>query len=119
MISSRRRLALVTPLIAFTFASVLSAGTMAPDAPLPILVLKGHTRDLANAAFSPDGKKVVTASSDGTARIWDSATGAVLATLSGHEEAVRSAAFSPDGARVVTASRDGSARIWDATTGAE
>ena len=54
MISSRRRLALVTLLLALTvwFATGLSAGTMAPDAPQPIRVLKGHTRDLANAAFA-------------------------------------------------------------------
>ena len=55
----------------------------ADEGPAPALVLKGHTADLAGAAFSPDGTKVVTASSDHTARIWDAKTGAVLAVLAG------------------------------------
>jgi WD40 repeat protein len=70
------------------------------------------------AVFSPDGSRIVTASFDNTARLWDAATGAALATLSGHTDRVYSAAFSPDGSRVVTASADHTARVWDATTGA-
>jgi len=64
------------------------------------------------AAFSPDGARVVTASSDETARLWDAGTGAEIAVLGGHVNGVRSAAFSPDGARVVTASMDQRARLW-------
>jgi hypothetical protein len=59
----------------------------------------------------------VTASSDGTARVWDAATGNPLGIPLKHEQVVWSAAFSPDGARVVTASSDGTARVWDAATG--
>ena len=80
--------------------------------------LKGRGGSILSAAFSPDGARIVTASSDKTARIWDARTGALLKVLEGHGEIVRSAAFSPDGARVVTASKDASARIWDARTGA-
>ena len=59
-----------------------------------------------SAAFSPDGKRIVTASGDKTARIWDAATGQPIGEpLKGHEDAVYSAAFSPDGKRIVTASR--------------
>ena len=71
-----------------------------------------------SAAFSPDGARVVTASRDYTARLWDVPTGASLAVLQGHPQTVASAAFSPDGARVVTASWDNTARLWDVTTGA-
>jgi WD40 repeat protein len=60
----------------------------------------------------------VTASHDGTARIWDARTGRQLAILEGHFRGVRSAAFSPDGSRIVTASFDGTARIWDAAAAA-
>ena len=71
-----------------------------------------------SAAFSPDGKRIVTASQDKTARIWDAATGKPIGEpLKGHEDAVMSAAFSPDGKRIVTASQDKTARIWDAATG--
>ena len=69
-----------------------------------------------SAAFSPDGRRIVTASEDQTARIWDAATAKLLAVLSGHDDAVARAAFSPDGRRIVTASRDQTARIWDAAT---
>ena len=67
------------------------------------------------------GRRNVSASWDGTARIWDAATGQEVRTLSGHgchsdnyQCHVNSAAYSPDGAQVVTASDDHSARIWDA-----
>ena len=70
------------------------------------------------AAFSPDGKQVLTASSDNTARLWDTASGAALVTYKGHERSVVSAAFSPDGKQVLTASSDNTARLWDAASGA-
>ena len=82
------------------------------------LALSGHTKALFSAAFSPDGNRVVTASADNTARLWDAKTGAALATLSGHTAGVINAVFSPDGSRVVTASYDNTARLWDAKTGA-
>jgi hypothetical protein len=66
-----------------------------------------------SASFSPDGQRIVTASHDMTARIWDAATGKSIAALEGHIRAVHSAAFSPDGQRIVTASEDNTAHIWD------
>ena len=77
----------------------------------------GHDDRTNSAAFSPDGKRVVTASADKTARIWDAATGQPIGELRGHDDVVTSAAFSPDGKRIVTASADRTARIWDAETG--
>ncbi|MCP4304288.1 MAG: TIR domain-containing protein, partial [bacterium] len=82
--------------------------------------LTGHEDGLHSAAFSPDGTRVVTASGDNTARVWDAATGAETVVLTGHDGPVWSAAFSPDGTRVVTASSDdNTARVWDVATGAE
>jgi len=72
---------------------------------------------VVSAAFSPDGSRIVTASYDNTARLWDAKTGAALTTLSGHTDHLDGAAFSPDSNRVVTASWDGTARIWDVKTG--
>jgi WD40 repeat protein len=73
---------------------------------------------VCSAAFSPDGKRIVTASEDKTARVWDAATGQPIGEpLYGHEDFVTSAAFSPDGARIVTASSDNTARVWDAASG--
>ena len=71
-----------------------------------------------DGAFSPDGKQVVTASDDRTARVFDAQTGAALTVLAGHGDRVSGAAFSPDGQSVITASDDGTARLWNARTGA-
>ena len=76
------------------------------------------TRGKAHAAaFSPDGTRLVTASEDGTARVWDAATGRPITPPFQHAEGVAWAAFSPDGTRVVTASEDRTAQVWDATDG--
>jgi WD40 repeat protein len=75
-----------------------------------------------SAAFGPDGKRIVTASDDNTARVWDAATGEEIAVPRGHVAVLGrmgilfSAAFSPDGKRIVRASEDKTARIWDAAT---
>jgi WD40 repeat protein len=69
-----------------------------------------HTHTVASAVYSPDGKYVLTASLDNTARLWKS-DGTPAATLR-HDAAVLGAVFSPDGDRILTASRDGTARQW-------
>ena len=60
---------------------------------------------------------VLTASDDGTAKLWSAETGDCLRTFSGHGRFVKSAAFSADGASVLTASSDGTAKLWSAETG--
>jgi hypothetical protein len=60
------------------------------------LSLRGHDDLVRGAAFSPDGTRIVTASDDRTARIWDAATGAEITALRGHEDGVYSIAFSPN-----------------------
>ena len=61
--------------------------------------------------------RIITASEDTTARVWDAESGKPLASLQGHTAAVGSAAFSPDGKRIITASEDTTARVWDADSG--
>jgi WD40 repeat protein/Flp pilus assembly protein TadD len=68
-------------------------------------------------AFSPDGKTILTASWDGIARLWDTATGQPTGRPLHHQNSITSVAFSPDGKSILTASEDGTARLWDAAIG--
>ena len=74
--------------------------------------LKGHQGSVNSASFSPDGKQIVTASDDNTAKVWDT-SGKMIADLKGHQGSVYSASFSPDGKQIVTASSDNTAKVWD------
>jgi WD40 repeat protein len=73
--------------------------------------LEGHADRVYGAVFAPDGR-ILTASADKTARLWDR-DGKPLATLQGHTGEVWSAVFAPDGRRILTASDDSTARLWD------
>ena len=72
----------------------------------------GHQGQVLDVAIGPGGTEVATASTDGTARIWDAVAGVLRAPLFGHTNFVRTVDFSPDGQSVVTASVDGTARTW-------
>ena len=104
------------PLLGYRGGTVQAELVGAASASRALAVLRGGGSIVANAAFSPDGTRIVTALGDRTVRIWDVKTQRQIAVLRGHGGAVESAAFSPDGRRIVTASQDGTARIWDART---
>ena len=76
----------------------------------------GHTQQVLDAEFSPDAARVITASADKTARLWDAANAKQVFILRGHRAAVNSASISPTGIRAVTASADMTARLWDVET---
>ncbi len=81
------------------------------------IVLGGHHSEINSAVFSLDGSRIVTASSDGVARVWEAASGRELTKLHGHRGLVSFASFSPDGTNIITASFDKTARLWDAVSG--
>lgn len=84
-----------------------------------ILTLNKHTNTVQAVAFSPDGSRAATASSDGTAIIWDAKTGAELTRFTGHTGIVNSLAFFSDGTRCITGSADNTARVWNTADGTQ
>ena len=76
-------------------------------------------KSVNDVAYSPDGKRLVTAGDDQTARIWSVADGKLLQTFQGHEARVTHARFMPDATRLVTGSVAGKTKLWDPDTGQE
>jgi WD40 repeat protein len=69
--------------------------------------------------FSPDRKRLASASEDRTVRVWDLDSGQCVLTLKGHTGRVRCVAFSPDGKRLASIAFDRTVKLWDTTTGQE
>ena len=92
------------------------AGAEIRDASGRLLVAL-DTGPLRDAAFSPDGARVATASRDRTARIWDVGSGRLLAALAPHDDEIGRVWFAPDGARVVTTEQMQAVRVWDSGSG--
>ena len=81
-------------------------------------VFSGHESAVNCVTYSPDGRRIVSGSDDGTIRVWNPENGAELSILHGHEGAVTSVVYSPDGQRIASADCRAS-RLWDAETAAE
>ena len=81
-----------------------------------IAKIYGHTRDVISAHFSPDGKHVVSASTDGIIRIWDTTNGLCVKTLERQYENFNFAEYTPDGRFIITTSDNGRACLWDVET---
>lgn len=81
-------------------------------------VFSGHSGRVTSASFSPDGKLLVTASIDGTVRVWDISTGGVLCEFKAGDNKFSTAHFSGDGQLVKATSGDGEVFVWDVHTGA-
>jgi len=82
-----------------------------------VFPLKGHHGPVLSAAFSPDGERLVSGSSDKTAKVWDMRTGQQILDLKGHTLAVNRVAFSPDGKRVFARDLKGKVLAWSAADG--
>ena len=76
----------------------------------------GHEGFVNSMTFSPDSHRILTAADDGTVRVWDAASGALLHDLVGHANRVLCATYSPDGQRIASGGFDDNVRIWNAQT---
>ena len=80
---------------------------------LPELVLPtGHSNGILNASYSKDGKYIMTASMDKTARIWDAYSGKLLSILNGHTDYVNNIRATDDSRLAITASNDNTIKVW-------
>ncbi len=109
--------ALHLALKAWALAHTEEARVSVGHAAVSYLQLNGHTAQLNSSAFSRDGMRVVTASYDGTARVWDTTTGRQISELRGHKGVTLKAVFAVGDSRVATVGEDRTARIWDTATG--
>ena len=76
-----------------------------------------HTNAITSLAVTPNGQRLVTASGDGTARLWDLATGQCLKVFKEDTDWVHAVAVTPDGQWLITGCSDKTARLWDLETG--
>jgi len=84
-----------------------------------IRVFAAHTKRITACAVSADGSFFVSASEDGTVKVWDPETGAIRARLGGYADGVRGCAISPDSSFIVSAGPDKTLKLWDPESGAE
>ena len=80
-----------------------------------ITQLHGHTGMIGDIRFSADGRLAISASWDGTARVWRASDGALLNTFEGHGAIVEDSDFLENGARAVSIADDGRLLVWEST----
>lgn len=94
-----------------------TSGVLQAQSGLAVFPQAGHSNIIPAAAFSPDGKWIVSGSWDDTLKLWDATSGREVRTFSGHTADVVCVAFSPNGQRVLSGSKDCTPRLWDVSTG--
>jgi WD40 repeat protein/serine/threonine protein kinase len=90
---------------------LLAASALVPERP--------HASPVYGVCFSPDGRRLASASWDGAVKVWDAQTGQEALALRGQTDGVWDLCFSPDGKRLASAGADGTVMVWDAATGRE
>jgi eukaryotic-like serine/threonine-protein kinase len=78
---------------------------------------RGHSDWVTAVTWSPDSKRIASASADKTVQVWDATDGGNVYLYRGHGDFVNAVAWSPDGRRIASGSSDGTVQVWDAVNG--
>lgn len=92
-------------------------GSPVVDTSKSLYIYRGHTDRVWSVVWSPDNKRIASASSDRTAQVWNALTGENPYLYSGHSDSVYAVAWSPNGQHIASASNDTTVQVWDATGG--
>ena len=77
----------------------------------------GHSNYVSAVGWSPDGKRIASASGDGTVQVWDASNGGHVLTYRGHSGDVLTLAWSPNGQYIASGGLDATVQVWNAATG--
>jgi len=103
--------------VAFGAGCGVAVGTRPRWTSTPLVVYAGHRGGVATLGWSPDGAHIASGGWDGTAQVWEAATGHPALTYRGHPGSVNTLGWSPDGARIASGASDRTAQVWEAATG--
>jgi WD40 repeat protein len=82
-----------------------------------VFTYRGHTDGVQAVVWSPDGKRIASASLDKTVQVWDASDGGHVFTYRGHTDQVFTLAWSPDGKYLASGGPDKTVQIWNAADG--
>ncbi len=114
----RSRRAVMTGLVGLAGISVVGGGIVWwAHSQGTLYTYYGHTLPVHAVTWSPDGKRIASASEDHTVQVWDAADGGNAYTYRGHSDTVGDVAWSPDGKHIASCSVDKTVQVWNAADG--